>query len=127
MDGLVFENNVCYDSGFGWSHEQRPDKRGTPMLAYGFDVKSLKITYRNNKFCRAANTMLWFGNNRVEEPGWDIDYNVYWQDGENPQEQKLFRWRKAYLGVDFKEFQQRTGCDAHSRWEKIPEMEFEDY
>ena len=127
VDGLVFENNVCYDSGFGWSHEQRPDKRGTPMLSYGFDVKSLKITYRNNKFCRAANTMLWFGNNRVEEPGWDIDYNVYWQDGENPQEQKLFRWRKAYLGVDFKEFQQRTGCDAHSRWERIPEMEFEDY
>ena len=83
--------------------------------------------YRNNKFCRAANTMLWFGNNRVEEPGWDIDYNVYWQDGNNPQEQKLFRWRKAYLGVDFKEFQQRTGCDAHSRWEKIEEMEFEDY
>ncbi|MBQ6615959.1 MAG: right-handed parallel beta-helix repeat-containing protein [Thermoguttaceae bacterium] len=158
VDGLVFENNVCYDSGFGWSHEQRPDKRGTPMLSYGFDVKSLKITYRNNKFCRAANTMLWFGNNRVEEPGWDIDYNVYWQGasraggndevmspkkqdsktpasnqeptlsgGDDQQEQKLFRWKNAYMGVDFKEYQQRTGCDAHSRWEEIPEMEFEDY
>ena len=127
VDGLVFENNVCYDSGFGWSHEQRPDKRGTPMLSYGFDVKSLKITYRNNKFCRAANTMLWFANNRVEESGWDIDYNVYWQGEEGQEKQKLFRWNNVPEGVDFDEYQQRTGCDAHSCWEEIPEMEFEDY
>ncbi|MBR5710553.1 MAG: right-handed parallel beta-helix repeat-containing protein [Thermoguttaceae bacterium] len=127
VDGLVFENNVCYDSGFGWSHVQRPDKRGTPMLGYGLDVKRFSIKFYNNKFSRTVNSMLWLTTNRVEDPNWDIDYNVYWQDGENPQEQKLFRWKSAPNSVNFKDYQQRTGCDAHSRWEKIPEMEFEDY
>ena len=127
VDGLVFENNVCYDSGFGWSHVQRPDKRGTPMLGYGLDVKRFSIKFYNNKFSRTVNSMLWLTTNRVEDPNWDIDYNVYWQDGENPQEQKLFRWKSAPNSVNFKDYQQRTGCDAHSRWERIPEMEFEDY
>ena len=127
VDNLVFENNAAYDSGYGWGHVQRPNKNGTPLLSYNILVKSLKITYRNNKFLNGANTMVWFYNNWIEKPEYDINHNIYWQETANPQNLPLFKWPNAKEGVSFREYQKRTGKDADSRWEKIDRIEYFDY
>lgn len=127
VDNLVFEDNAAYDSGFGWGHVQRPNKNGTPLLSYNLLVKGLNIKYRNNKFLNGANTLLWFYNNRLEEPGYEINHNIYWQDGPQSESQPLFKWPNAKEGVSFKEYQRRTGNDADSRWEKIDRIEYFDY
>ncbi|MDO5113700.1 MAG: hypothetical protein Q4E67_04935, partial [Planctomycetia bacterium] len=116
IDGLVFENNTCVDSGFGWSHVQRPDIRGTHLLAYGFKPEKHRIIYRNNLFCNAANHMIDFFNPRLGE--FHCDHNVYWQEGENPEKQPLFRWKGIEGSADFAEYQRLTGNDLHSVFRK---------
>ncbi|MDO4585227.1 MAG: hypothetical protein Q4D62_14125 [Planctomycetia bacterium] len=116
IDGLVFENNTCVDSGFGWSHVQRPDIRGTHLLAYGFNPEKHRIIYRHNLFCNAANHMIDFVNPRLNE--FHCDHNIFWQEGENPEKQPLFRWKGEQGSVDFAEYQRLTGNDLHSAFRK---------
>jgi hypothetical protein len=56
-ENVIFENNTCVDSGFGWSHRQRPDKRGTHFLSYQVTTKT-DITLRNNIFCNGKNSCI---------------------------------------------------------------------
>ncbi|MDO4569814.1 MAG: right-handed parallel beta-helix repeat-containing protein [Planctomycetia bacterium] len=113
IQGLVFEQNECVESGFGWSHAQRPDKRGTHLLAYGFQAGEVDITYRNNVFNSAANAMIWFFNPRIRE--FKIDQNTYIQPVEAPSSVPLFYWsNEAREGVTFEEYRRLTGNDAHS-------------
>lgn len=116
VDGLVFENNTCVDSGFGWSHVQRPDIRGTHLLAYGFKPEKHRIIYRNNLFCNAANHMIEFFNPCLKE--FHCNGNIFWQDGENPEKQPLFRWQGEQGSVDFSEYQRLTGNDLDSAFRK---------
>lgn len=123
---LVYENNRSFDCGFGWGHEQRPNKNGTHLLAYRLDPKKLDIRCRNNLFCHAANELIWFFNARLNEI--DCNHNIYWQDGLEPEKQPLFLWSGLKApGVAFDEYVSKTGNDIDSRFEKIERVPFFDY
>lgn len=116
--GLVFEHNTSVDTGFGWSHRQRPDKRGTHLLSYQLKPLVFDMSVRKNVFCHTKNDLIWFYNERAAE--FKIDDNVWWQPAVNGVPgtgQKLFFWDATKpKHVDFAEYRKLTGNDAKSRF-----------
>ncbi|MDO5566222.1 MAG: hypothetical protein Q4G59_06155, partial [Planctomycetia bacterium] len=116
--GLVFEQNTSVDTGCGWSHRQRPDKRGTHLLSYRLKPLVFDMHVRKNVFCNTKNDLIWFLNERAAE--FKIDDNVWWQpvvNGVPGTEQKLFFWDAAKPKyVTFDEYRKLTGNDKKSRF-----------
>lgn len=110
MQNVVFENNECIDSGFGWSHEQRPNKNGTHILAYSMESKEFDVHYRNNIFNNARNAMIWYTNARLPEA--HLDNNTYIQKTEDCHKLPLFRWGNNK--ATWKEYRKITGNDENS-------------
>lgn len=113
VESIIVRNSTFIDSGFGWSHEQRPDIRGCHLLSYGMKCKIVDLRYENNVMINAKDAILWFSNDRVAE--FKINNNRYIQPGENPAEAKLFRWPGIDKGgITFAEYQRITGLDSDS-------------
>jgi hypothetical protein len=110
MQNVVFEYNECIDSGFGWSHEQRPDKKGTHILAYAMLAKEFDVHYRKNIFNNAKDAMIWYHNPRLPEAR--LDNNTYIQKGNGCDKSPLFRWGNN--NVTWEEYRQITGNDTNS-------------
>ncbi len=110
VKNIVFENNECIDSGFGWSYEQRPDKNGTHLLAYSAEPKKLEIRYRGNLFNNARNAHIWFFNSRLNEI--HSENNTFIQKGDNCDKAPLFRWDGKEVG--WEEYRRLTGNDKNS-------------
>ena len=126
IENLLYEGNHSYDCGLGWSHVQRPNKNGTHLLAYSLESRKVEINYRNNIFCNAANTLIWYFNPRLDEI--TSNNNIFWQEGAEPEKQKLFMWKGQKLpGVPFEEYKAKTGNDADSRFERVERIEYFDY
>lgn len=69
---VLFEGNICRNAGFGWGHEQRPDKNGTHILFYENDAATENFVIRGNAFISARNwtfRMLndWRNSLRIED------------------------------------------------------------
>lgn len=116
----VFEKNRCYDAGYGWGHEQRPNKNGTHLLAYNLRAKVIEFKIQDNVFCRGRDGLIMFWNDRIGE--FDLDRNVWWQPETEDvagADQPLFRWglSGAKTEVPFEKYRELTGNDAHSRFE----------
>lgn len=110
MQNVVFESNECFDSGFGWSHEQRPNPTGTHILAYSMASKEFDIHYRDNLFNNAADAIIWYYNSRLPEAY--LDNNTYIQKGKDCDKLPLFRWGNT--NVPWKEYRKITGHDKNS-------------
>lgn len=110
MQNVVFENNECIDSGFGWCHEQRPDKSGTHILAYAMESKEFDIHYRNNIFNNARIAMIRYYNTRLPEA--DLNNNTYIQKAENCDKLPLFYW--GNIRATWEEYREVTGNDKNS-------------
>lgn len=126
--GNIFENNRCYDAGFGWSHEQRPNKNGTHLLGYNLQSKVIDFKMRNNVFCNGRNALIMFWNGRIGE--FDLDNNLWWQparDGVAGIDQPVFQWALAgdKKTVGYEEYRQITGNDKNSRFEEPDEINAE--
>ena len=80
--------NSFEDSGFGWSHAQRPNKIATHILSYNVNCPKGRIVLRGNRFGRTAQCAIWlFG----------IGAREWLEIGENEVEDDLggiFRWRE---------------------------------
>lgn len=106
---ILFEENFCFDSGYGWGHYQRPNKNGRAFLAYRNSARTENFVMRNNVFLRASESLV-----RVdfcpENPDWTKDGlkmegNRY-ENGDLP----LFRWLgKEYAPNQFEEFRSDSG------------------
>jgi hypothetical protein len=119
VEGLVYEGNESYDCGFGWAHEQRPDKTATHLLAYALACKKLDIIYRNNTFCRTQGAFIWYFNKRLPEIT-ACDGNTYRQAGEKVESMPLFRWvGQPATGLTFEQFREKTGFDKSSKLEAM--------
>jgi len=113
VKSLVVEGNDFRDSGYGWSHAQRPDKRATHFLAYGFNAKVEKILYQNNYLGRTRDKMIWFHHSRIGE--FKVDKNQYVQPETDPAAARLFYWGgQPKEGVTFEEYRRLTGNDKNS-------------
>ncbi len=113
VKSLIVEDSDFRDSGYGWSHAQRPDKRATHFLAYGFNAKAEKILYQNNYLGRTLDKMVWFHNPRLAE--FSLDKNQYVQPGADLTKARLFYWGgQPNEGVTFEEYRKLTGNDRNS-------------
>lgn len=80
--------NDFEDSGFGWSHAQRPNKIATHILSYNVNCPKGRIVLRGNRFGRTAECAIWlFG----------IGAKEWLEVGDNEVIDDLgglFRWRE---------------------------------
>ena len=120
VENVVFEHNLCVDSGRDWSHIQRPNKIATPILGYNLDAKTVDITIRKNVFYDTQQFFIKCWHNRIAD--YHIDDNVYWIDESKPHESgdKYFCYDASHgkEPMTFEEFRAATGHDEHSRWIK---------
>lgn len=118
VEGLVFEHNLCIDSGRDWSHIQRPDKTAAHILGYGLDAKKVDITIRNNIFYDTAQFFIKCWHNRISE--YKINDNVYWicDDKSHFSGDKYFCYdaSRGKAPMTFEDFRAATGHDEDSRW-----------
>jgi hypothetical protein len=81
------------DSGFGWRHEQRPNKNRMHILAYSMESKEFdNHYYGKNIFNNLKNTMIWYTDVRLPEA--HLDNNTYIQKTRDYQHLPLFIWEK---------------------------------
>ena len=117
VENCVFEDNLCVDSGRGWSHVQRPDKRGTPLLAYSLDAAKVDVTVRHNVFYDTSQEFIAFWHDRIGD--YKINDNVYWvAKAYHEAGDKYFHYniKNGAPGKTFDEYRAETGHDADSRW-----------
>jgi len=113
--GVVFEHNTCVDSGYCWSHAQRPDPNGAHMMFYGHKSQMRDQAIRNNVFCRSSDR-----GARYFTPFWktqlDLDYNLDWEPLNTLSEYhggpESFRFGSGM--EEFRRYQSRTGLERHS-------------
>lgn len=108
-ENVIFENNVCIDSGYGWSHRQRPDKRGTHFLSYNVTTKT-DIIIRNNVFYRGKNDCIsmftdWRDGVRL--------YNNLWYQ---PKGETFlsFRGKEVFKTEEFENYQKKYNMEQNS-------------
>ncbi|MDR2116900.1 MAG: hypothetical protein LBP87_11030, partial [Planctomycetaceae bacterium] len=118
-DNILFENNQCFNAGFGWGHIQRPDKNGRHLMVYSNTAKTTNFVIRNNIFCNATESCLRFDADFRN--GLTMENNIYWQESGKP----LFRWLHKNYGVDqFTDYQNNIGLDKNSKLKKVSVHEF---
>jgi len=79
---VYFENNVCSDAGYGWSHNQREIQNGIHVLLSSNMAETSNIIIRNNTFKNAKKVAIYLSK---EWNGLDkliLDDNVYMQPEE---------------------------------------------
>ncbi len=111
-ENVSFVNNTCLDAGFGWSHDQRPNKIGTHVLAYHVVSQNKGIFIKDNVFCNAKDSLITLHNDWLKDL--DMDYNLWWQESDAP----FFRMRMkdgwSFLKTQLEECRAKTGQDKHS-------------
>ncbi|MDR2755535.1 MAG: right-handed parallel beta-helix repeat-containing protein [Planctomycetaceae bacterium] len=108
-ENVVFENNTCVDAGFGWSHRQRPDKRGTHFLSYNVTVKT-DIVLRNNIFCNAKDDSIFMHSDWKN--GMKLYNNLWFQ----PKDQWFlcFCGQKIFKAEEFEKYLEEFGIEKNS-------------
>ena len=141
MSELRIENNVCIDSGGGWSHAQRPDPTGRHICMFSNTAMVSNVTILNNIFWQSVPyDAAWW----MDEPwgypnsslppspcrlpngcGWGHsireDSNVFYQAHAGLGSLIILgaRWNKlhkvySYSAANFSLYQQETGNGQHS-------------
>ena len=73
MKNVLFENNVCKNTGKGWGHEQRPDgKNARNIMVFGNTAKTDNIIIRKNKFHKATESHI-----RFADPADEKEFKIY--------------------------------------------------
>lgn len=109
-ENVQFVDNDCYDAGYGWAHNQRPDINGAHLMFYHNSAQTKNFVVANNRFLRSTEVCLRMENDW--RSGLTMKDNVYSQTENRP----VIRWLiKNYYGVDdFEKYQQETGMDKGS-------------
>jgi len=105
---IVFEHNTCVDSGYVWSHAQRPNPNGAHLMFYRNLAPTTGFVVRNNIFCNSTEVCLRMDTDW--SPSLTMDHNLWYQ-----AELPLVRWLvKTYFGLgELSGFQAATGLAAH--------------
>ncbi|MFP7754066.1 hypothetical protein ACLG6S_05310 [Thermodesulfobacteriota bacterium B35] len=70
---IIFENNTCVNAGFGWSYDQRPDKRACHLYFGLTPAQTSKFIIRNNIFYQARDFAIFdnIGNRANDQISFD--------------------------------------------------------
>jgi hypothetical protein len=143
MDTIRIESNVCFDSGGGWSHAQRPDPSGRHICMFSNSGTVKKISIVNNIFfqsvpyeaawwmfdpwsspashdpayCKPPRSCGWNGPTTIRE-----DYNVWYETKPGLGKALIVlgdtgsNWSRYYNLTDagFAAYRRDTGNGAHS-------------
>lgn len=113
-DNIRFENNVCSNAGFGWSHSQRSDASGRHLMFFSSYANMTNIFIRNNIFYGAKQSCIY--KSGLDFTGWGnivIDYNAYYMAG---GDSLMFRITNAsYSMSQFSTYKAEQGKDAYSK------------
>jgi hypothetical protein len=105
---IHFEHNTCFNAGFGWGHNQRPDPNGRHFLSYENSAITTNFYVRNNIFCNATDSCVRLENDWT--PGLIMTHNCWYQRG--PVFMRLAG--QSWSPAQFHEYQTATGLDAQS-------------
>ena len=120
-ESVVFEHNTCVDSGYVWSHRQRPNPNGAHLMSYRHVGFSTNIVIRNNVFCRSSDRGFRFFTDWRH--ALEMDHNLHYEPlnilseyhcGQEEREQGKKSWCYGPGAVEFARYQSGTGLDAHS-------------
>ena len=114
-ENIEFVNNICLNAGYGWGHEQRPDKNGRCLMFYSNTAQTRRFIVKGNLFANATESLVrsdveW----RPESP--QLSENRYWQDA--PDAIYALWHKKEYRG-GIEAFQREHGTEKNGRVEKI--------
>ena len=107
-ENILFEHNTCLDAGYGWGHNQRPDKNGC-HLKFGFNAAiTREVVVRNNIFCNATDSGLIMRNDW--RTGLTLDRNLWFQ-----KTGLLFTFlRRNFTADQLEDYRTATGFDLRS-------------
>ncbi len=105
-DNILFEDNVCLDSGFGWAHDQRPDPNGAHLMFYQNKAQTKNFVVRNNVFSNSTEVCIRMENDWRD--GLTLEGNKYYQ-----AEKPLLRWHgsKYYPKGSLKQMAEELGME----------------
>jgi len=120
-DNVIFEHNTCVDSGYCWSHAQRPNPNGAHIMCYNHVSPGTNIVIRNNVFCRSSDRGARFWNEWRE--ALVMDNNLHYEPL-NVLSEKHASWADRKRGFapwrfgagphEFARYRRATGLDAHA-------------
>ena len=132
MSEIRIEQNVCVDSGGGWSHEQRPDPSGRHICMFRNTAAVTKISILNNVFYQSVPYQAgWWmeddwGRGDKFHTGWGTsireDANIWFQTSSalgmliilGGQPQVDVPAGELYSAANFSAYRAQTGNGAHS-------------
>ena len=135
MSEIRIEQNVCVDSGGGWSHAQRPDPSGRHICMFSNTASVSNVSILNNIFYQTvpyqAGWYMWdrwgcpgFGCGSGPKIGWGDsireDGNVWWQSEADLGMIIMLGARasaggaQSYSAVNFSAYREFTRNGAHS-------------
>lgn len=110
---ILFEHNTCVDAGYGWAHDQRPDKNGAHLMFYHNSAETSDFVVRNNIFVNSTEVITRMVNDW--RTGLVMHNNLIFQ-GEKP----IVRWlsKNYYEKDDFNKYQSELNLDTKSIFAK---------
>lgn len=114
IEDVYFENNTCVNSGYGWSHDQRPDMEGRHLLFFENQAQTKSVYIRNNIFYQIHRSdseyCFCMVNNWLADL--TLDHNCWYQPtGPMIALPSPLGW---YTMAQFADYQAKTGKDKHS-------------
>ena len=94
---ITIADNEFIDTGFGWSHDQRPNKNATHILAYQVNCKKGRIVVHGNRFGKTRQYGVWLFREGADD--W-LEFSGNTFDDENAaiaRWPKNGRWLKIFL------------------------------
>ena len=112
MSHIYFENNTCYNAGFGWGHSQRYDPYAHHLLLGGCTANVADVYIRNNIFYETKMDILFIENTTWPDlANVTLDYNKYYTSAINYM---MYYQNDWYLIDDFETYQVDKGQDQNS-------------
>ena len=107
-ENILFEHNTCVDAGFGWGHNQRPDRNGRHLM-FGFNPAiTREMVIRNNIFCNATDSCLRMNNDW--HANLKLDHNLWFQ----PAGPLFTILRHNFTADQLEDYRTATGFDLRS-------------
>ena len=105
---ILFEHNTCVDAGYGWGHNQRPDKNGRHLMFYHNTAATEHFVVRNNIFYNSTDSNLRMENDWCA--GLIMDNNL-WLQKSGP----LFCFmHHDFMPGQLEDYRKASGFDHHS-------------
>ncbi|MEW6378493.1 MAG: hypothetical protein AB1611_02665 [bacterium] len=109
---IYFENNICFNAGGGWGHNQRPDGVNGRHLVLSSIANVANLIIKNNIFSDASEWSVGMTWDSSVLDNLILDNNYYYEKDGDP----VINWHyhRIYTTDDFNQYKNDTGKDTNS-------------